>query len=119
VLDLDLEVEAATAGVRLDQQRVGIQSGSRRGMGRGQATQGDGCGAVACIAETLRHRVGGHGVSLDEGDGGRRKERLREWQSGERGDGLLYTLQSGRYLPRHTETVIPKWCGNWAWQCGN
>jgi len=37
------------------------------------------------MAETLRHRVGGHRASLDEEDEGRRKERLREWQSGERG----------------------------------
>jgi hypothetical protein len=47
-------------------------------------------GAVARMAETLRHRVGGHIASIDEGDGGRRKERLREWQSGERGTLLLY-----------------------------
>ena len=38
-------------------------------MGRGQATQGEGIGAVACMAETLRHRVGGHRASLDEEDG--------------------------------------------------
>ena len=25
--------------------------------------------AVVCMAETLRHRVGGHGASLDEEDG--------------------------------------------------
>jgi hypothetical protein len=30
---------------------------------------GEGIGAVACMAETLRHRVGGHRASLDEGDG--------------------------------------------------
>jgi hypothetical protein len=59
-------------------------------MGRGQATQGGRIGAVACMAETLRHRVGGHRASLDEEDEGRRKERLREWQSGERGGRLLY-----------------------------
>jgi hypothetical protein len=37
-------------------------------MGRGQANQGR-IGAVACMADTLRHRVGGHRASLDEGDG--------------------------------------------------
>ena len=37
--------------------------------GRGQATWGDGWGAVACMAETLRHRVGGHRASIDEEDG--------------------------------------------------
>jgi hypothetical protein len=62
-------------------------------------------GAVACMAETLRHRVGGHGASLNEGDRGKRKERLREWQSGERGDGSFIPFKSGRYLPRHTEPL--------------
>ena len=38
-------------------------------MGRGQAMQGGMIDAVACMAETLRHRVGGHGASLDEEDG--------------------------------------------------
>jgi len=38
-------------------------------MGRGQATRGERIDAVACMAETLRHHVGGHGASLDEGDG--------------------------------------------------
>ena len=66
--------------------RVEEGGGPRLGDSRGRI------GAVACMAETLRHRVGGHRASLDEEDGARRKERLREWQSGERGT-LLYTLQ--------------------------
>ena len=37
--------------------------------GRGRATRGGRIGAVACMAETLRHRVGGHGASLDEEGG--------------------------------------------------
>jgi hypothetical protein len=45
-------------------------------------------GAAACMAETLRHRVGGHKASLDE-DGGRRKERLRECKAA-RGRRLFY-----------------------------
>jgi hypothetical protein len=75
VLDLDLKV--ATAGVGLDQEWVGTQSGSRKGPG----DAGGRTGAVACMAETVWYRVSGHGVRLDEVDGGRRKERLREWQS--------------------------------------
>jgi hypothetical protein len=71
-------------------------------MGRGQATQGGRIGAVACMAETLRHRVGGHRASLDEEDEGRRKERLREWQSGEKGEGSLYTLQKRQIPAKNT-----------------
>jgi hypothetical protein len=37
--------------------------GARPGDSRGRI------GAVACMAETLRHRVGGHRASLDEEDG--------------------------------------------------
>jgi hypothetical protein len=50
VLDLDLKV--ATAGVGLDQEWVGTQSGSRKGVGRGQATQGEG---VVLLPAWLRH----------------------------------------------------------------
>jgi hypothetical protein len=42
---------------------------SRKGMGRGQETQGGRISGVACMAETLRHRIGGHRASLDEEDG--------------------------------------------------
>src|SRR3954452_19792808 len=90
VLDLDLEV--ATACVRLDQQWVGTPVRVDEGLGARPGDSGERIGAVACMAETLRHRVGGHRASLDEEGGGRRKERLREWQSGERGT-LLYPLQ--------------------------
>jgi hypothetical protein len=71
--------------------------------GAARRLKGDGLGAVACMAETLRHRVGGHRASLGEGDGARRKEQLREWQSGEGGYGSFIPIKSGRYLPRHTE----------------
>jgi hypothetical protein len=62
-------------------------------------------GAVACMAETLRHRVGGHRASLDEEDGGRRKERLRGMAKRRGGDGSFIPFKSGRYLPRHTEPL--------------
>jgi hypothetical protein len=60
------------------------------GDGTRPGDSGGRIGAVACMAEILRHRVGGHRASLDEEDGGKRKERLREWQSGKRGTAPLY-----------------------------
>jgi hypothetical protein len=74
-------------------------------MGRGEATQGEGVGAVACMAETLRHGVGGHGASLDEEDRAGGKNGWREWQSGERGTAPFIPFKSGRYLPRHAEPL--------------
>jgi hypothetical protein len=91
VLDLDLDV--ATACLRLDQQWVGTPVQVDEGLGVQPGDSGEGIGAVACMAETLRHRVGGHRASLDGGRRRRRKEWLREWQSGERGR-LLYTYPS-------------------------
>ena len=61
---LDLDLEVATASVRLGQQWVGTRSvveevdGARPGLV-----------LVVCMAETLRHRAGGPGASLDEEDG--------------------------------------------------
>ena len=68
------------------------------GDGARPGDSGGRIGAVACMAETLRHRVDGHGVSLNEGDRGKRKERLREWQSGERGDGSFIISLPGRIV---------------------
>jgi hypothetical protein len=48
------------------------------GDGARPGDSGGRIGAVACMAETLWHRVDGHRASLDEEDGGRRKARLRE-----------------------------------------
>jgi hypothetical protein len=75
------------------------------GDGTRPCDSGGRIGAVACMAETLRHRAGGHRASLDKEDGGRREERLREWQSGERGGGSFTPFKSGRYPPRHTEPL--------------
>jgi hypothetical protein len=60
------------------------------GDGTRSGDSGERIGAVACMAETLRHRVRGHRASLNEEDGAKRKERLRESQSGERETTPLY-----------------------------
>ena len=43
------------------EQRLGTSGTERQGIFR--------AAGVTCMAETLRHRVGGHGASLDEEDG--------------------------------------------------
>jgi hypothetical protein len=70
-------------------------------MGRGQATQGE--GLVLLLAWLTHCGTASEGIEQVLTKTGR-KEWLREWQSGE-GDGSFYTLQSGRYLPRHTEPL--------------